>query len=437
MSDERSDERAEILDLVERWGARQQAAQPFRPGESYIPVSGKVVGGRELRFAADAVLDGWLTAGRFTVDFERAFARMLGLRHAMFANSGSSANLLAISALTSPWLQERQLRPGDEVITAAAGFPTTLNGILQTGLRPVLVDVDADTGNVNPEALRGAVTDRTRAIFMAHTLGNPFDLDAVGELVREHDLWLIEDNCDALGSKWAGSYTGTFGALTTSSFYPAHHITTGEGGMVGTSDPLLKRIVESFRDWGRDCWCAPGQDNTCGLRFEGAHGDLPAGYDHKYVYSHVGYNLKGTDFQASIGLAQLESLAEFGEHRRRNFAALYEGLSDLGDRLELPRWLPQAEPSWFGFPIVVRSGAGLSRGELVRHLEGRGIGTRPMFAGNFQRHPAYQEAAVTVAGTLTGADRLTDDAFWIGTWPGITPQMTDYMVEAIRDAVQR
>ncbi|TAJ17786.1 MAG: lipopolysaccharide biosynthesis protein RfbH [Dehalococcoidia bacterium] len=421
-------ERRQILDLVEAWGARQGAAKPFEPGKTYIPVSGKVVGGLELRFAADAVLDGWLTTGRFAIDFERAFARSVGLRHAMFVNSGSSANLLAISALTSPALEGRRLQRGDEVITAAAGFPTTLNGILQNGLVPVLVDVDPSTGNVDPEGLRGALSDKTRAIFMAHTLGNPFDLDAVMEIVRERNLWLIEDNCDALGAKWDGKHTGTYGDLMTCSFYPAHHITTGEGGMVGTQDPLLKKLVESFRDWGRDCWCEPGDDNTCGLRFDSQYGDLPHGYDHKYVYSHIGYNLKGTDFQAAIGLAQIESLDAFVAARRANFAALYEGLTPLAHKIDLPRWLPKAEPSWFGFPIVVKPDAGFTRDELVRHLEGQGIGTRPMFAGNFRRHPAYQEAALRVAGSLTGADTLTERGFWIGTWPGITREMLDYMV---------
>lgn len=431
------EERSEILNLVERWGERQRTPRVFEPGKSYIPVSGKVVGGRELRFAADAVLDGWLTTGRFTIDFEHAFARTLGLRHAMFTNSGSSANLLAISALTSPWLKERQLRPGDEVITAAAGFPTTLNGIIQNRLVPVLVDVDPDTGNVNSEALRSAVTPKTRAIVLAHTLGNPFDLDAVMEIVDERKLWLIEDNCDALGAKWNEQSTGTFGALMTSSFYPAHHITTGEGGMVGTQEPLFKRIVESFRDWGRDCWCEPGKDNTCGLRFESQYGDLPFGYDHKYVYSHIGYNLKGTDFQAAIGLAQVGSLPEFISKRQRNFDTLYAGVSELGDFLVLPRWLPQAEPSWFGFPVVVRPDAPFSRDDLVRHLEGRGIGTRPMFAGNFQRHPAYQDVPAVVAGSLDGANQLTDCGFWIGTWPGITPEMTTYMVETLTAFVRK
>lgn len=432
-----ADERSEILDLVEAWGGRQGVPAPFRPGQSYIPVSGKVVGGRELRLAADAVLDGWLTAGRFTVDFEKAFARAVGLRHAMFTNSGSSANLLAISALTSPALADRRLQPGDEVITAAAGFPTTLNGILQNGLVPVLVDVDPSTGNVDPEALRQAVTPRTRAIFMAHTLGNPFDLDAVMEVVQARGLWLIEDNCDALGATWDGRPTGTYGDLMTCSFYPAHHITTGEGGMVGTQDPVLKKLVESFRDWGRDCWCEPGEDDTCGLRFGGQHGDLPHGYDHKYVYSHVGYNLKGTDLQAAVGLAQVESLDGFVAARRRNFATLYEGLMPLADRLGLPRWLPKAEPSWFGFPIVVRPDAGFTRDDLVRHLEGRGIGTRPMFAGNFRRHPAYQGVPMRVAGPLTGADTLTERGLWLGTWPGITTEMATYMVETVTAFVRK
>jgi len=375
----------------------------------------------------DASLDFWLTTGRFARRLERGLARFTGRRHAILCNSGSSANLLALSALTSPKLGERRLRPGDEVITAAAGFPTTLNPILQTGLVPVFVDVDRRTGNVVPELMREAVGPRTRAILLAHTLGNPFDLDTATELAEEHDLWLIEDNCDALGSLYRGRLTGTFGELASVSFYPAHHITTGEGGCVLADDGRLKTLVESFRDWGRDCWCEPGEDNTCGKRFGMQLGDLPAGYDHKYTYSHVGYNLKPTDLQAAIGVAQLDRLDDFVARRRANFALLHEGLRPFQDRLLLPERHPSAEPAWFGFPVTVRDGRG--RRPLVQWLEEANIETRDVFGGHILRQPAYREVGLRCHGDLAVSEEVLEQAFFVGVYPGLTADMIQYVVE--------
>ena len=421
--------RAQILELVRRYRSTELVPAEFVPGETPVPTSGRVFDDEELAALVDASLDFWLTTGRFARKLERGLARFAGVRHAILCNSGSSANLLALSALTSPKLGERRLRPGDEVITAAAGFPTTLNPILQNGLVPVFVDVDRTTGNVQPDLLREAVGPRTRAILLAHTLGNPFDLDTAVELVREHDLWLIEDNCDALGSLYRGRPTGTFGELGTISFYPAHHITTGEGGCVLANDGRLKTLVESFRDWGRDCWCEPGEDNTCGKRFGMQLGELPAGYDHKYTFSHVGYNMKMTDLQAAVGVAQLDKLPGFVEARRRNWARLREALAPYEEAFILPEPTPNSEPSWFGFSLVVRPEAAFGRDAIVRWLEDHRIGTRQLFGGNLLRQPAYTGIEHRAPGGLDESDLMMNGAFWIGVYPGLSEAMLDYVIE--------
>jgi CDP-4-dehydro-6-deoxyglucose reductase, E1 len=426
----RDEIRAEILRLVREYHGAE-AADEFVPGESAVPVSGRVYDAEEMVTLVDSALDFWLTTGRFAKRLERGLARFVGTRHALLCNSGSSANLLALSALTSPRLGRRRLVDGDEVLTVAAGFPTTVNPIFQNRLKPVFVDVDPATGNVLPEALAGAVGPRTRAVMLAHTLGNPFDVDAVRALCAEHGLWLVEDNCDALGSVYDGQHTGTFGDLATVSFYPAHHITTGEGGCVLVRSGKLKKIVESFRDWGRDCWCDPGKENTCGKRFAWQLGDLPFGYDHKYTYSHVGYNLKMTDLQAAVGVAQLEKLPAFVEARRRNWRRLRDGLERHEDVLMLPQATPRSDPSWFGFALSVRPGAPFSRDDLVGWLESAGVATRQLFAGNLTRQPAYRGLEYRVAGELPGADLVMRRGFWIGVYPGLTDTMIDYMVAAI------
>ncbi|NLU50548.1 MAG: lipopolysaccharide biosynthesis protein RfbH [Syntrophomonadaceae bacterium] len=409
----------------------------FIPGETYIPASGKVLDEEDLLALLDSALDMWLTAGRFAEQFEKELARFLGTRFCCLVNSGSSANLVAIAALTSPQLGEKRLRPGDEIITVAASFPTTVAPIVQNRLVPVFVDVEPGTYNVDVEQLEQAVSDRTRAIFLAHTLGNPFDIGRVMAIAAKHGLWLIEDNCDALGSRYRGKYTGTFGHLATFSFYPAHHITMGEGGAVATSDPQLHRIILSFRDWGRDCWCPPGKDDTCGRRFSQQHGTLPFGYDHKYVYSHLGYNLKVTDMQAAVGLSQLHKLPRFIARRRENFARLYGGLQDLEEFFILPRALPDSEPSWFGFPLTIREGAPFDRNRLVASLERGGVGTRLLFAGNVLRQPAFAGAdiAYRVVGSLENTDRIMERTFWIGLWPGIGEEIIAYMVDRVRQAI--
>jgi CDP-6-deoxy-D-xylo-4-hexulose-3-dehydrase len=376
----------------------------------------------------DSSLDFWLTTGRYAQRFERELARKLGLRHALLCNSGSSANLLALTALTSPKLGERRLEPGDEVITVAAGFPTTVNPIVLNGLRPVFVDVELPTYNASVESLTAAVGPRTRAIMIAHTLGNPFEADAVVELARKHDLWFVEDNCDGLGSTFKGQLTGTFGDLSTLSFYPAHHITTGEGGCVFTNRPEVKVLVESFRDWGRDCWCEPGEDGTCGKRFGWQLGTLPHGYDHKYIFSHVGYNLKLTDMQAAVGLAQLAKLPSFVEARQRNWSVLREGLAPYEEFLVLPDATPESDPSWFGFIVTVRDDAPFTRNEIVRHLEERKIVTRLLFGGNLTRQPAYENVDFRVVGDLAVSDAIMERAFWIGVYPGLTEPMLEYVL---------
>lgn len=399
----------------------------FVPGVTPVPVSGKVFDDDEIRALVASSLDFWLTAGRFADQFEQDFARWFGLRHAMLCNSGSSANLLAMSALTSPRMGDRRLRPGDEVITVAAGFPTTVNAILQNSLVPVFLDIEISTYNVDAAQIEEAIGPRTRAIMLAHTLGNPFDLSTAMAIAKKHDLWVVEDTCDALGSTYDGKLVGTFGDLATCSFYPAHHITAGEGGCVVTDASVLKTVVESFRDWGRDCWCATGKDNTCGKRFDQKIGDLPLGYDHKYCYSHIGYNLKATDMQAAVLVAQMKKLPGFIERRKRNFVRLHEGLRDLEHLFVLPHATPRSDPSWFGFPLTVRED--VNRREVVRWLEGHKIATRLLFGGNLLRHPAYKGIPKRVVGDLINTDRAMRDTFWIGIYPGITDAMVDYVVD--------
>jgi CDP-6-deoxy-D-xylo-4-hexulose-3-dehydrase len=431
-----SDLRERIFDLVEEHYAEAFPRREFTPGVSPIPVAGRVFDADDLRSLVDASLDFWLTAGRFAERFEREFARWMGIRECVLVNSGSSANLLAVSALTSPKLGDRRLQPGDEVITVAAGFPTTVNPIFQNGLVPVFVDVTVPEYNIDVARLESARSARTRAVMLAHTLGNPFDLDAVVDFVRKYDLWLIEDCCDAVGSMYRERKVGTFGDLATTSFYPAHHITMGEGGSVLASKPAMRTLVESFRDWGRDCWCQPGCDNTCGKRFDWQIGDLPAGFDHKYTYSHVGYNMKVTDMQAAIGVAQLKKLDGFVAARRANFAALREGLRELEEFYVLPEATPGSEPSWFGFPIGVREDAPFTRNQVTRYLEDRKIGTRLLFGGNLTRQPAYAGRKYRVAGDLKNSDFVMNQVFWTGVYPGIHSGMLDYMLDSLRSVTR-
>jgi CDP-6-deoxy-D-xylo-4-hexulose-3-dehydrase len=420
-----------ILGLTEEYARRFHAPKPFVPGESPVPVSGKVYGANDMRLLVDSALDFWLTTGRFNTEFEARLAQRLGVAHALTTNSGSSANLLALATLTSHYHRSDALKPGDEVITVATGFPTTVNPALQYGLTPVFVDVDIPTYNVKPDMIEAAVSDRTRAIMIAHTLGNPFDLGEVMRVAEKYNLWVVEDCCDALGATYNGQGVGTFGHIGTLSFYPAHHITMGEGGAVFTDKPRLKRVIESFRDWGRDCWCAPGQDNTCGKRFDRRLGTLPKGYDHKYTYSHVGYNLKITDMQAAVGLAQLDHLDGFIATRNRNFAALTELLKPLEDVLILPQATPNSQPSWFGYPITLRPGCGLDREELVQYLNEMKIGTRLLFGGNLLHQPYMKGRNVKVVGDLTNADLVTTNTFWIGLYPGLTEDHLAYMAEVM------
>ena len=426
----RAELRERIFALVAQYHAEAFAAPQFIPGETPIPVAGRVFDCTEMQSLVDSALDFWLTTGRFAAQFEQQFARFMGVRAASLVNSGSSANLVALAALTSSKLGKRALQPGDEAITLAAGFPTTVNPIIQCGLVPVFVDIEIPTYNVDVAGLEQALSPRTRAVVLAHTLGNPFNLDAVTEFVRRHELWLVEDCCDAVGSEYGGRRVGGFGDLATTSFYPAHHITMGEGGCVLTNTPLLQTLAESFRDWGRDCWCDPGKDNTCGKRFDWRLGELPYGYDHKYTYSHVGYNLKATDMQAAVGVAQLAKLPGFIAARRENFARLREGLLDLEEFFVLPEPTRGSTPSWFGFPLLIRSGAPFTRGELTRALEARKIGTRLLFGGNLTRQPAYCNLAYRTAGLLQNTDQIADRLFWIGVYPGLSPQMLDYVVDS-------
>ncbi len=403
----------------------------FKSGSSTVPPSGKVLGATELKNMVEASLDGWLTTGRFNEAFEKRFAEFVGVPYALTTTSGSSANLLAFTALTSPKLGARALQPGDEVITVAAGFPTTVNPILQNGMAPVFVDVDIPTYNIDPHKLEAAVSPKTKAIMVAHTLGNPFDLDAVMALAQKHDLWVIEDCCDALGSRYKGRHVGTFGHVATCSFYPAHHITMGEGGMIFTKDGDLRTIIESFRDWGRDCYCAPGCDNTCGKRFGWKLGSLPEGYDHKYTYSHLGYNLKITDMQAACALAQMDRLPEFIAARKHNFTFLKERLKSCEEFLILPEATAGSEPSWFGFPVTLKEAAGVNRVELLKYLDQYKIGTRLLFAGNLTRQPYFEGRAYRISGELTNTDKVMNDTLWIGVYPGLNEEMLGFVVEKI------
>ncbi len=429
MSSQSESLRDRILESVTEYHTAAFPERTFVPGESSVPVSGRVFDAEDVRTLVESSLDFWLTTGRFAAQFEKQFARWWGIRTATLVNSGSSADLLAVTALTSPKLGDRQLKPGDEVITAAAGFPTTVNPIIQNGMIPVFIDETIPTYNVDVTKLEDALSPKTKAVIIAHTLGNPFDCVAVSDFCKKHNLWLIEDCCDAVGATFNGQRVGTFGDLATVSFYPAHHITMGEGGCVMAEKPLLKTLVESFRDWGRDCWCEPGKENTCGKRFDYQLGELPCGYDHKYTYSHIGYNLKMTDMQAAVGVSQLKKLPHFIERRRENFKALYEGLKDLEEFFILPEATPNSEPSWFGFPIGVRPGAPFTRNQAIAHLEGRKIATRLLFAGNLLRQPAYQNIQHRVVGSLENTDFIMNNVFWVGVFPGLTPDMINYMVE--------
>ncbi len=434
----RKDElRDRIRGMVGEYYREAFPASPFVPGSSPVPVSGRVFDEAEIALLVDSALDFWLTTGRFADQFEREFAKFCGVREAVLVNSGSSANLLAVTALTSHKLGDRRLRPGDEVITLAAGFPTTVNPILQNALVPVFIDVHIPTYNVDVSQLEAALSNRTRAVIFAHTLGNPFHLDAVTAFAKKHGLWLIEDCCDALGSTYHGQKVGTSGDLATVSFYPAHHITMGEGGCILTNQPMLRTIVESFRDWGRDCWCAPGNENTCGKRFDWQAGQLPHGYDHKYIYSHVGYNLKATDMQAAIGVAQLQKLPGFIETRKRNFACLKAGFKAVEEHFVLPEATPNSDPSWFGFPLLLRETAPFSPKALIEFLHARKIGTRQLFGGNLVRQPAYAEAKYRVVGDLRMSDRVMNQAFWIGVYPGLTQPMLDYVLETINEIASK
>lgn len=427
--------RAEIVRRARALYAIENPPQPFAPGETYIPYSGRVFDGSEVEALVLSSLDAWITAGPYAAELERSLATYTGARGAVFVNSGSSANLLALSACTSPKL-DRPLQPGDEVVTPAAGFPTTVNPIVQVGCVPVFVDVEMGTYNPDPERIARAIGPRTRAIMAAHMLGNPFDAAAYKHLADRHGLFLIEDTCDGLGATLDGRMAGTFGDFGTLSFYPAHQMTTGEGGAVLCRDPAAKKIVESFRDWGRDCWCEPGKDNTCGKRFGWQLGALPEGYDHKYIYSHIGYNLKATDLQAALGVAQLRRVPSFVERRRHNFAGLRSALEPFDDVLILPRYDPRAQPSWFGFPITVREEAPFRKNDFVAHLEERKIATRSLFGGNLLRQPAWQDRPHRVAGSLENSDVIATSTFLIGVYPGIDDERLAYMQATLRDFLE-
>ncbi|RSN55634.1 lipopolysaccharide biosynthesis protein RfbH [Actinomadura sp. WAC 06369] len=429
-----TESKAFLLELVRKYH-RENASDEFVPGTTPVPVSGATLDEEDRVALVEAALEMRIASGVSARRFEREFARALGLRKAHMTNSGSSANLLALSALTSPTLEDRRLVPGDEVVTVAAGWPTTVNPIIQNGLTPVFVDVELGTYNPVPERIEAAVGPRTKAILVAHALGNPYAAAEIAEIADRHDLFLIEDNCDAVGSFYQGRPTGTFGDLSTVSFYPAHHLTTGEGGCVLTSNLALARIVEQLRDWGRDCWCEPGEDDTCRKRFDQQMGSLPHGYDHKYIFSHVGYNLKATDVQAALGLTQLAKLDDFGAARRRNWRRLREGLADVPGLL-LPSPTPGADPSWFGFVITVLPDAPFTRAGLEGFLGSRRIGTRRLFAGNLTRHPAYEDRTFRVSGELANSDVITERTFWVGVYPGLTTPMIDYVIESVREYVR-
>lgn len=425
------DLKKEIFNLVAEYYTEKHKPKPFIPGETYIQYAGRVYDEKEMISLVDSTLDFWLTAGRFTKQFEEEFSRFLGVKHCILTNSGSSANLLAISALTSPKLGERRLKKGDEVITTACAFPTTVNPIIQNNLIPVFMDIDVGTYNIQTDKIEGAISKKTKAIFLAHTLGNPFNLDKIQDICRKYNLWLIEDNCDALGSKYDEKYTGTFGHIATFSFYPAHHITMGEGGALVTNDSKLKRSIVSFRDWGRDCWCEPGCDNTCGKRFSWQLGSLTFGYDHKYIYSHIGYNLKITDMQAAIGVEQLKKLTLFIKARKNNFKLLYEGFKKFDKYFILPEVESKADPSWFGFLLTVRKDAGFTRDDILKYLENNKIATRMLFAGNIIRHPSFENVKYRIYRNLVNTDFIMNNTFWIGVYPGFTEKIINYILEKI------
>jgi CDP-6-deoxy-D-xylo-4-hexulose-3-dehydrase len=423
--------RQQIAMLVEKYAAIEFAPKAFTPGQTVIPPSGKVIGVEELQNMVDASLDGWLTTGRFNELFEKKLAQFIGVQHAITVNSGSSANLVAFSALTSTKLGERAIKRGDEVIGVAAGFPTTVNPILQFGAVPVFVDIDPITHNIDASKIEAAISPKTKAIMLAHSLGNPFNLDVIVALCKKFNLWLVEDCCDALGSTYKGQMVGTFGDIATLSFYPAHHITMGEGGAVFTNNYELQKIAESFRDWGRDCYCPPGKDNTCGKRFCWKLGDLPEGYDHKYTYSHLGYNLKITDMQAACALAQLEKVPAFIQARKDNFAFLKERLQTCAEFLQLPEATPESDPSWFGFPITINAESPVSRLDLTTYLDQKKIGTRLLFAGNLTRQPYMVGTKYRISGDLSNTDNVMNNTFWIGVQPALTKEMLDYVVVEI------
>jgi CDP-6-deoxy-D-xylo-4-hexulose-3-dehydrase len=423
--------RNQIAKLVDDYAAIALANQPFFPGVSLVPPSGKVIGADELKLMVEASLDGWLTTGRFNEEFEQKLAKFIGVKHLITVNSGSSANLVAFNTLTSSRLGERAIVPGDEVIGVAAGFPTTVNPILQFGAVPVFVDIELGTYNIDASKIEAAISPKTKAIMLAHTLGNPFNLDVITAICKKHNLWLVEDCCDALGSTYNGQMVGTFGDIATLSFYPAHHITMGEGGAVFTNNQELKLIAESFRDWGRDCYCPPGKDNTCGKRFCWKLGNLPEGYDHKYTYSHLGYNLKITDMQAACGVAQLAKAGDFIRRRRENFKFLKERLSSCEEFIILPETTPQSDPSWFGFPITLRKNAPVSRVDLLTYLDQEKVGTRLLFAGNLTRQPYMLGKTYRISGELTNSDVVMNDTFWIGVQPALTQEMREYSASKI------
>ena len=433
MSEQQTKEqiRAQIIALVSQYGALASQPKPFEAGVTVVPPAGKVVGAKEMELMVEASLDAWLTTGRFNDQFEADLAKFIGIEYLITVNSGSSANLVAFSALTSPKLGARAIQPGDEVIGVAAGFPTTVNPILQFGAVPVFVDVELGTYNIDASKIEAAISDKTKAIMLAHTLGNPYNLDVIVALCKKYNLWLIEDCCDALGSTYKGQMVGTFGDIGTMSFYPAHHITMGEGGAVFTNNYELKQIAESFRDWGRDCYCAPGKDNTCGKRFCCKMGELPEGYDHKYTYSHLGYNLKITDMQAACGLAQLDRAAGFVQARKDNFTYLKDHLKSCEEFLILPEATEHSDPSWFGFPITLKPEANVNRVDFLTYLDQYKIGTRLLFAGNLTRQPYMAGRNYRVSGDLTNTDRVMHDTFWIGVFPGLTTEMLDFAISKI------
>jgi len=425
--------RKAIFDGVRKIYRLRKNEEKFISGKTRINYAGRVYNEKEVINLIDASLDFWLTAGRYAREFEEEFAKFLGAKYCLLTNSGSSANLLAVSALTSPRLGKRRLKPGDEVITTACGFPTTLNPIIQNNLIPVFVDIDLGTYNIQAEKIEKAISKKTKAIFIAHTLGNPVNLDKILKIVKKYNLWFIEDNSDALGSKYRGRYTGTFGDISTCSFYAAHLMTMGEGGAVVTNDPLLKRIIASFRDWGRDCWCEPGHDNTCGKRFSWKLGKLPFGYDHKYIYSHIGYNLKITDLQAAIGVAQLKKLPSFIKKRRKNFDELYKFFKNYQDYFILPRPENNSKPCWFGFPLLVKKTAPFTRDDIVRYLENNKIATRMLFGGNLTKQPAYQGIKYRIFASLKNTDLVMNNLFWIGVYPGLNREMLNYVVKSFKE----